>query len=237
VTLEMAAPSVKAGLAAAGVRKETRSLWSGCCPFSLAEPAAAFDVAALACGGELGAGWLLKKGRKVPTKKRRFFVLRVGALAYYEDESRATLKGTVPLWPRTVVSFDARGPGAERGKMRVRHPELAEERDLYAATRAECAAWVAAIEGAQRTGREGGSREGRLHKRGGWTRHDWQPRWCVFDGAALFASYRAASDDRPTVSLDLGAAARGAVRPLAKLPAGAPPARKPNARRTRPGGP
>ena len=49
----------------------------------------AFTVERLALAGERGAGWLMKKGRKVHTKKRRFFVLKVGVLEYFEDESRS----------------------------------------------------------------------------------------------------------------------------------------------------
>ena len=144
----------------------------GCfaCPCSSGVADVAVSLDRLALPGEVAAGWLMKKGRKVRTKRRRFFVLKVGALEYYEDEGRATLKGTIPLWPRTVVSFVAKGPDADRGKIRVKHAEAGDERDLYASSVAEAEAWVGALERLQEDCRRGGAREGYLHKRGGWSR-------------------------------------------------------------------
>ena len=195
----------------------------GCfaCPCSSGVADVAVSLDRLALPGEVAAGWLMKKGRKVRTKRRRFFVLKVGALEYYEDEGRATLKGTIPLWPRTVVSFVAKGPDADRGKIRVKHAEAGDERDLYASSVAEAEAWVGALERLQEDCRRGGAREGYLHKRGGWSGAEYQPRWCVFDGDAVFSSYRGADDDAPTVRLDFRNGA-GAVTALKRVPPGAP---------------
>lgn len=165
----------------------------------------------------------MKKGRKVRTKRRRFFVLKFGVLEYYEDESRSAAKGSIPLWPRTMVSFVHKGPDAAKGKLRIKHPEIPEERDLYASSQREAERWVQALESAAEAARRGGAKEGSLMKRGGWSGTEYQPRWCVFDGDAVFSSYHAASDDAPTVRLDLRTCATTAeARALVRAPSGAP---------------
>jgi len=44
--------------------------------------------------GSLKSGWMMKQGGSVKTWKRRFFVLKGLALAYYETEYDTTPKGT-----------------------------------------------------------------------------------------------------------------------------------------------
>lgn len=44
--------------------------------------------------GALKSGWMMKQGGSVKTWKRRFFVLKGLALAYYETEYDTTPKGT-----------------------------------------------------------------------------------------------------------------------------------------------
>ena len=172
-----------------------------CCDCDCCEPRDNFNITDQIRKGELGCGWLYKKGKSASMWRKRFFVLTPEKLCYYTDFDRQQLKGEIILVGATIKVSATRSSVKKAQYFTITHPHCG-VRELYAKSKVRRTQWIDKLTEVSEALKEQGAMMGKLYKQGGISKNVWQERWSLVLGNCIYY-YEAPTDNAPKGFLEL----------------------------------
>lgn len=157
--------------------------------------------------GELGAGYLYKRGKNVnvPVWSNRYFVITEYKLTYYLELDRSLYKGEIVLAGARAHVSAARSNKKGAWYLTITHPQCG-SRELCAKTQNRQVQWIDKINEVSDRLVKKNVVYGKLLKQGGLRKNTWQERWCIIVGQGASGSvdyFEVATDNQPKGSIEL----------------------------------
>jgi hypothetical protein len=157
--------------------------------------------------GELGAGYLYKRGKNeiVPVWSNRYFTVTDYKLTYFLELDRSLYKGEIVLAGSRAAISAARNNQRSAWYFTVSHPQCG-SRELCAKSQSRQQQWIDLINEVSAKLSKKGVVYGKLLKQGGLRKNTWQERWCIVVGQGAAGSidyFEFAADNQPKGSIEI----------------------------------
>jgi hypothetical protein len=153
----------------------------GCCLSS--EAYDNWSIEAETRPGEIGAGWLTKRGKGAAIWSKRYFILTETKLIYYTEPDRTVARGEIVLAGATAKVSTTRTSSRKEHHFSVTHPDCG-TRELHATSNNRRMQWIHKINDVAYALAKTAN-YGKLLKQGGLSKNVWQERWCIVAGRVL----------------------------------------------------
>jgi hypothetical protein len=133
--------------------------------------------------GERAAGWMFKNGKSSLVWSKRFFVLTDFKIIYYINNDRAVVKGEIVLAGAAASVSAKRDSKKNEFYFCISHPQRG-LREFYVASNNQRMQWINKLNEVS-IALAYISIYGKLYKQGGYSKTNWQERWCICLGYSL----------------------------------------------------